>query len=96
MTTYTGSLLAVLACKRFAANYIDGSLFRAILFHTTIAGIFCIIYGFASFALSGEHTGNFLVLFLVYHWLNSANIKNKLMEFKGYTYKKIPSIKKRL
>jgi len=80
--------MAVLTYKRIAANYIDGSLLRAILFYTTTAGMLCLIYGFASFILGGEHTGNFLVLFLAYYWLKSTNIKNKLMEFKGYTYKR--------
>jgi len=79
--------MAVIAYKRFAANYIDGSLIRAILFYITIAGIICFVAGLASFVLGGKHTGNFVLLFLCYYWFKSANIKNKLMEFKGYTYK---------
>ena len=79
--------MAVLAYKRFASEYIDGSLIRAILFYITIAGMLCIIIAFASFIFGGKHTGNFLGLFLLYYWFKSANIKNKLMEFKGYTYK---------
>ena len=78
---------AVIAYKRFAANYIDGSLIRAILFYITITGIICTFAGLSTFVL-GEKTGYFVLLFLFYYWFKSANIKNKLMDFKGYTYKR--------